>query len=229
MSDLLSHETLDVLRAILAGSSLAFALIYLAFFLGAPQSPLRTTMKTLPIGLLSLVPLTYLPTRDDTLMLLVLTLALGLSALGDFFLALRDQGRFFLLGLGSFFAAHVAYLAVFLPRASTPDGWALAASVGAVAAAGVLLVKLAPRLGRLKAPVFAYFAVIMAMVVAALSVESAPWFLGVGAIVFAISDSLIGVRKFLQPFRGVDAAIWVTYCAAQYMIVAALLAPPGLV
>jgi uncharacterized membrane protein YhhN len=42
--------------------------------------------------------------------------------------------------------------------------------------------------------------------------------LGAGAMLFAFSDSLIAVRKFLTPFPGIHEAVWATYAVAQFMI-----------
>jgi uncharacterized membrane protein YhhN len=184
---------------------------------------MRTAIKTFTIAILAPLPLTYLGQGQDW-PLVGLAAALALSALGDYFLALRDQQRLFVPGLGGFLAAHIAYVAVFIPHAAMPEGLALAIIVVSIAAAGAFVATLAPKLGKLKLPVFAYFAVIMAMVAAALSIHEASWLLGAGALVFALSDSLIAVRKFMQPFPGINQAVWITYCAAQFMIVAALLA-----
>jgi uncharacterized membrane protein YhhN len=63
----------------------------------------------------------------------------------------------------------------------------------------------------------------MCMVAAALSAREATGLLGMGAVLFAFSDSLIAVRKFLRPFPFINEAVWVTYCAAQFMITLALL------
>lgn len=214
-------DGLDALRITLACGALVLSLAYLVFVNG-DVSVRRTVLKTLPVSLLAVLPLTYLGVVGAyTGGLAILTLALALSALGDFFLALKD--KYFIPGLVSFLAAHVAYLVAFMPRAQTPEGAALAAIVLALLAAGALMLKLAPRLGRLRVPVFAYFAVIMAMVAAALSIREASWMLGAGAVVFALSDSLIAVRKFWTPFPLINEAVWLTYVAAQFMITAALL------
>jgi uncharacterized membrane protein YhhN len=213
----------DALRLALAASSLTAALVYLRFVAGT-SSPMRTANKTLTVALLALLPLTYLANGANAAPLIGLTLALALSALGDFFLALKDQQRFFVPGLTSFLAAHVAFVAVFIPYTATRDGAALAIIIATVAAAGFFLSRIAPNLGKLRLPVFAYFAVIMAMVATALSIPGASWMLGAGAILFALSDSLIAVRKFMRPFPGINEAVWITYCTAQFMITAALLA-----
>lgn len=215
------NDTFDTWRLVIAGTSLTVAFIYLAFA-GRPSSPLRTTLKTAAIGILALLPRTYLGTTGAN-PLLILSLALALSALGDFFLALKDQQRLFLFGLGTFFAAHVAYLAAFLPYASVPEGRALIAVIATLAAASAFLIVLVPRLGRMKLPVIAYFTIIMAMAAAAWSIPNASWMLGAGAVIFAVSDSLIAQRKFLRPFRGHHAAVWITYIAAQFMMTAAFL------
>ena len=216
-------DGLDGLRVAIAALSLAISVAYLGLFVGE-GSPLRTTAKTAVILILSILPLTYLSTPDaPVIALLLLALALALSALGDFFLALRDERRFFVPGLASFLAAHIVYVVAFLQHASVPSGAALAAFIVALAAASLLIVRIAPNLGRLRLPVFAYFAVIMTMVAAALSIREASWVLGTGAIVFALSDSLIAVRKFTAPFPFVHEAVWITYIAAQFMIVAGFL------
>ena len=213
----------DAARLALGGASLAFALVYLRYVAGA-ASRARTALKTLTVAVLALLPLTYAGSGASIVALGGLTLALVLSALGDFFLALKDQQRFFVPGLASFLAAHVAYVVDFIPLAAMPGVASLAIIALTVASAGVFLVRIAPNLGKLKLPVFAYFAVIMTMVATALSIREASWMLGAGAILFALSDSLIAVRKFMRPFPGVNEAVWITYCAAQFMIAAALLA-----
>jgi uncharacterized membrane protein YhhN len=216
-------DGLDPFRFAVVATSLAVSVAYLSLVNGE-ATPLRTAAKTAGILTLTILPLTYVGTPNAPVgALLVLTAALGLSALGDFFLALKDQSRFFVPGLSAFLAAHVAYLTAFLPHASSPSGLALAAIAAALVAASILLLRIAPNLGRLRTPVFAYFAVIMTMVAAALSIREASWTLGTGALVFALSDSLIAVRKFWTPLPFIDEAVWITYIAAQFMIVAGYL------
>jgi uncharacterized membrane protein YhhN len=216
-------DGLDALRVAIAALSCAVSVAYFAV-LDREAGPLRTGMKTASILILSALPLTYLGTPNaPVLPLLLLALALVLSALGDFFLALEDQSRFFVPGLGSFLAAHVAYIAAFALYASGLSGIGMALLVAALVAAGLLLARIAPKLGRLRVPVFAYFAVIMTMVAASLSIAEASWILPAGAVIFALSDSLIAVRKFWAPFALINEAVWITYIAAQFMIVAAYL------
>jgi uncharacterized membrane protein YhhN len=207
-------DGLDALRLAIAALSCAVSVAYFAV-LDREAGPLRTGVKTASILILSVLPLTYLGTPNAPAgALLLLALALVLSALGDFFLALKDQSRFFVPGLGSFLAAHIAYVAAFLPYASGLSGVGLAVLIAALIAAGLLLARM---------PVFAYFAVIMTMVATSLAIPEASWILGAGAVVFALSDSLIAVRKFWTPFALINEAVWITYIAAQFMIVAGYL------
>jgi uncharacterized membrane protein YhhN len=218
-----------IVQIVLLAGSFAAALGYFALA-EAPPSALRAAVKTAVFALFALFVATLVASGEyDPFALAVVAAALALSAVGDFLLALKDQQRYFVLGLASFLAAHLAYLVVFLPRASPPEAWPLVAAIAAVAAALTFVVRLTPRLGRMKAPVFAYFIVIMAMVVAALSIREAPWVVGLGAVLFALSDALIALRKFWRPFPGIGALIWATYCAAQYLIVFGLLSAPGLI
>lgn len=220
---LVRADGLDTLRVAIAALSLAVSVAYLGM-LDGKASPLRTAVKTAAVLILSILPLTYMGTPNAPVVgLLLLAAALAFSALGDLFLALKDEGRFFVPGLVSFLAAHVVYLLAFLPHAGIPSGIALGTFGIALVAAGLLLANIAPKLGRLRLPVFAYFTVIMTMVAAALSIREASWILGAGAIVFALSDSFIAVRKFAAPFPFVNEAVWITYIAAQFMIVAGFL------
>jgi uncharacterized membrane protein YhhN len=215
------NDGFDTFRLAVVGTSLTVSLVYFAFA-DSPSSPLRTTLKTLSIGVLAILPWTYLGTTGAN-PLFILSLALALSALGDLFLALKDQQRYFLYGLGTFLAAHVAYLAAFLPHAQMPEGAALIAVLATLAAASAFLAVLLPRLGKLRLPVVAYFIVIMAMAAAAWSIPNASWMLGAGAVIFAVSDSLIAQRKFLQAFPGHHLAVWTTYVGAQVMMTLAFL------
>ncbi|MFM9968763.1 MAG: lysoplasmalogenase, partial [Burkholderiales bacterium] len=213
----------DGARVALTAGAVSVSVAYLALVNGGP-SALRTVVKTLPMVMLSLLVLSFLRVSSELSPdLILLALALALSALGDFFLALKDQSRFFVLGLGSFLLAHVAYLALFLRLASLPSTLALVVIAACFVSALLSLYRAYPHMGRLKVPVFAYFGVIMAMVAAALSIPHAPWWLGFGAALFAFSDSLIAVRKFLAPFALINEAIWVTYVVAQFLILGAML------
>jgi uncharacterized membrane protein YhhN len=216
-------DGLDALRLLIAALSVAASVAYFGF-LQLETSLARTSAKTVVFAVLAILPLLYLPSfPDKSLALILLAAALFLSALGDFFLALEEQGKFFVLGLGSFLLAHVVYVIGFIPYLGAPSMEALVAMAACGGAATTLVIRLWPKLGSMRMPVLAYFAVIMVMVVCALSVPQASVALGLGAVTFALSDSLIAVRKFMRPFAGVNEAIWVTYIIAQFLITGAML------
>lgn len=224
-------DGLDALRWALAALSLGTSLAYLAHT-GRPVSAWRTALKAGGIGALVPLPLLALsmPGTPGTALIL-LAAALLFSCLGDIFLALKNDPRNFSRGLGAFLISHLFYLAVMLPLASAPGG--LPSALGGLQWAGIALLALMaggvlawlwPVLGRLRLAVTAYLGVISAMAAAALCVAgAAPW-LGLGALLFVLSDALIAIDKFRRPvpFRG--PAIWITYYAGQVLIAASLLA-----
>lgn len=216
-------DGLDELRFAIAAVSLVSGLAYFWFMRG-PTSAVRTVAKTVVIAVLALLPLTYVEAFPQQVPgLVLLSLALGLSALGDMFLALGEGRGPFVAGLSSFLLAHVVYVVGFMPFLDTPSPGGLSVMAGCGIAAVALVARLWPRLGALRLPVFAYFGVIMTMVAGSLSVPAAGLALPLGAVMFAVSDSLIAVRKFLTPFPFVNDLVWLTYVVAQFLITGAML------
>jgi uncharacterized membrane protein YhhN len=69
-----------------------------------------------------------------------------------------------------------------------------------------------------------YAAVICSMLLCSLHIflkvnKPANLFYLVGAVFFVLSDSLLAINKFYQPFAFAGVFIMLTYCAAQYFIV----------
>jgi len=151
--------------------------------------------------------------------------ALALSLLGDVFLMYGDgaraSDRAFVAGLASFLLAHLAFVWAFAQGLRAPDlpGW-LAAVVFYAAA---LLFVLLPRAGALKLPVLVYCLVLAAMVFAAAARHET---LGepdslralLGALLFMVSDSLLGWRRFVGRYRAAQALILSTYWGAIGLI-----------
>jgi uncharacterized membrane protein YhhN len=161
-----------------------------------------------------------------------LTAALALSSLGDILLDFKSS--FFVFGLGSFLLAHVLYIRLFLtsargaarpPRAVEPRSTPRRAL-----AAGVIVFTVAfsawllPTLGALTVPVVAYIAVLAAMVLSAIAwrTQHTQWIL-YGAILFLISDSVLGAAKFRGPVPLRGWIVWGTYYAAQFLIASGVL------
>jgi alkenylglycerophosphocholine/alkenylglycerophosphoethanolamine hydrolase len=156
--------------------------------------------------------------------------ALLLSLVGDVCLmfthgagaSARGAGnRWFLGGLGAFLLAHGAFAAAFLQgvAAPNPPGWLAAV----VFYAGGLLFVLLPRAGALKIPVLLYCFALAAMVFAAAArhaalADGASLCALLGALLFMLSDSALGWRRFVGRFRHAQAVILSTYWAAIGLI-----------
>jgi uncharacterized membrane protein YhhN len=158
----------------------------------------------------------------------LLIAGLFFSWLGDVFLLFENKNAlFFIFGLAGFLTTHIFYIIYFL-RIKSADISLLKKQpilIALVLGYGVTLVwQLYPHLGNLKLPVIVYAAVICSMLLCSLHVflkvnrKSAVYFM-LGASVFIISDSLLAINKFYQPFAYAGILIMLSYCAAQFFIV----------
>ena len=147
--------------------------------------------------------------------------ALAASLAGD--VALMLPGLF-IVGLGAFLLAHLAYLV--LLRRDAP--WfaskaALAATLAA--AAGVYAVLWAGGLPEgLRLPVAVYTGVIALMAAQALGRartlgDGAARSVAIGACCFMLSDGLLAYNRFVQPLPAAQLAVLGSYYAAQWLIV----------
>ncbi len=141
---------------------------------------------------------------------------------------LRHGTRAFAAGTGSFGVGHVAYAAGFVRRRDTTTSlatrpasralaviWLLSAPPMSVGAA-----RTAPVLGP---AVAAYSALLTTMTATALHVDAPPAarrLTAAGAVLFLVSDTLLGARKFLladAPDR-LETVVMATYTAAQLLL-----------
>lgn len=151
-----------------------------------------------------------------------IAIGLLLSLLGD--MLLEWPADLFVFGLGAFLLAHLAYL-----RAYQQESRQLAplALLVAVACGGSIFALLASGgLGALLLPVACYALAISAMLWRALARlgadldrKSALLAAG-GAALFVLSDSLIGINRFVSPFDGANYLIILTYWLGQFGIAA---------
>lgn len=116
---------------------------------------------------------------------------------GDLFL-ISQNSRIFLLGVGAFFLAHVAYAAAFIAL-GVDLVWTPVAAAVLVAPAVFMLRWLGPNLGDMRRPVQAYVAVIslMAALAAGAAVGGAPWSVPAGAALFYLSDIFVARDRFI--------------------------------
>lgn len=159
--------------------------------------------------------------------------AMGFSFLGDVFLMFSGK-EYFLLGLGSFLFAQIAYVWVF--RLDRKNANALSAASGKqhrwfgilfILYGGLMLGSLWPKLGDMQIPVLVYSLVITLMGLAALDRYGAVssrsfWMVLIGALLFIISDSLIAFSRFGQEIVEISLpGFWImlTYILAQFLII----------
>lgn len=152
--------------------------------------------------------------------------ALLLSWQGDVLLVFEAYDPlFFILGLGSFLLAHVAYC-LFFTGVWRREGIRLRLPVvlGVAAFYAGLLLLLWPGLGPMKVPVAVYGFVISAMLLLALhtialSHRKIGFAFMLGALLFVLSDSLLAVNRFYTPLPYAGILIMLTYGLAQWQLV----------
>lgn len=193
--------------------------------IAANISPLHYIAKPLLVPILIVL---LIVAKTTALRRNLLLIGLFFSWLGDMFLLFEDKNKlFFIFGLVCFLTTHIFYISYFLKIKSSQISWLKRQPllVVAVVVYGVALVWLLfPHLGDLKMPVIVYATVICTMLLCSLHAfykvnHPARWYFLIGAKMFVISDSLLAINKFYQPFAYAGVAIMFTYCAAQYFIV----------
>ncbi len=172
----------------------------------------------------------------------LITLALLLSACGDFALARRGQ-RVFLLGLSAFALAHLSYATGFWLRSraiiasdNTYDkslhfsgGTVTSGQIAALVALAALLLStelwLTPRAGALRWPVRCYVLAIGTMAASAILLldNTGAAMLRLGAALFVASDVLLALRLFIvtdQRWRTrLSLTLWPAYWIGQMLII----------
>jgi uncharacterized membrane protein YhhN len=148
--------------------------------------------------------------------------ALLLSALGDFLLAIPWWTPAFVCGLGAFLAAHLCYLGALLPLRGNFGRARLAIAAVVVIACVSALVRFWPILATdgLTAAVTVYVSVLGAMVCSALVARLPTVWTAVGAVLFAVSDAMIGFGQFAAGSQLLELPIWWVYAASQVLITA---------
>jgi uncharacterized membrane protein YhhN len=153
---------------------------------------------------------------------LLVALAFGLA--GDVLL-LEKSDRRFQLGLAAFLVGHLAFVVSFTRLGLDPETWAWMAWV--VLLACLLLTRQVAAATYLRSgwalaiPVALYTVVIGAMVIVAF--DTGEPLIAVGATVFAVSDSVLAVDRFVSPNPWAPVVVMVTYHVGQALIIAGVL------
>ncbi len=151
--------------------------------------------------------------------------ALLFSIAGDILLMFANNNElFFLLGLSAFLIAHIFYIITFhkIKTKEKIEGkwqWAVVVAIYYFFIISLLM----PHLGEMKIPVLVYGLVISFMLLVAMLLYDLPdnktaKYILTGAIMFVISDSMLAINKFYQPFEWGGWAIMLTYIAAQLLL-----------
>ena len=152
-----------------------------------------------------------------------ISLGLLASLAGD--ILLDWPGDLFVFGLGAFLLAHLAYLRAYLSDCKQPAWLAL---LLALASGGTMFAILASaNLGPLLIPVACYALAISAMLWRALARLDQPGLnicstrlAAAGAALFVLSDSLIGINRFVASFEAAPLTIMLSYWLGQWAIAA---------
>lgn len=207
------QKTTPVLRTfVLFAPYLIISIVHLVALWTEDDSLSSFTKPLLMLSLLAGV-LFALP-RWRSLVALLATLALLFSWAGD--VGISSPGDLnFLFALGFFLVAHVFYVILFLTkfRMRRLSLWSLVYLAWWVALVAIL----APHIVSLLIPVAVYGLVLGAMGAIALSGNRC---IAVGGALFVVSDTILGLNKFLPGFElwQVHFLIMLSYLAAQGLI-----------
>jgi uncharacterized membrane protein YhhN len=181
-----------------------------------------TELWSKPLALIGLIGVAVCLDPIDPAVRAWFVVALICSLAGDVFLL---DDRRFVFGLVAFLLGHLAYTAGFVAAPEWRWWAAITATVAMivlVAAVGRHIVAAArrddPGLG---AAVVAYLTIISTMAIAAAAAGNA-WAIG-GAVLFVVSDTILGWRRFVAERPWMPVAIMVTYHLGQAGLVASLL------
>jgi len=213
------------LTLVAIGAYVALALVHVATQLTGPLG-LRTATQVAAMPVLVLVVLAR--TRAPRSWLVVWLLAgLGFSWLGDTAPKLAGDSSFLVM-VGFFLLAQVAYVVAFWPRRARSVlrrgslAWPAPLTAYLVVLV-LLLVWCVPGAGPLLVPVVAYGVVLVAMAVLSTGVHPLT---AAGGALFLVSDGLIALDAFADwyalPWHGV--AVMATYLAAQGLLAAGVIA-----
>ena len=153
-----------------------------------------------------------------------ISIGLMFSLLGDILLAWPVD--LFVFGLGAFLVAHLAYLKAYLVDCRRPALLPLALAL--LAGVSLFSVMAAKGLGDLLIPVAVYALAISAMLWRALArlgshvPKRSARLAAAGAVAFVVSDSLIGIDRFVLPFGAAPYLIILSYWIGQWGIAASV-------
>jgi len=191
----------------------------------------RHVTKPLLMPVLARALSTATPARPDGLRRGTLA-AQAFSWGGDIAL-LGSSERAFLAGVGSFFGAHVAYIAGFATRATPSARTWQATGLAWAALAPIYAIAAGRKSPELRLPVAAYAAILLSMFATSTTLEQsvsprARRRLVAGTALFLASDTTLGIREFMTEGESakLDTLVMATYAAGQWLIAEGVAAAP---
>jgi len=186
----------------------------------AGRQTVRYVAKPLTMVVIIAAALALHPVDGTMRAWFVVGLVFGL--IGDVFLMLPDE-KWFVFGLGSFLICHLCYIPGFV-AGGVDRSWAIVGAIAIALAVSVVgpkvLAGARSRDATLTVPVAIYMAVISAMVAFAIG-STVPVAIA-GAVLFYLSDLMIGWSSFVSDVRGSDLFVITTYHLAQALLVISL-------
>lgn len=190
-------------------------------------SPLRRRVESVakPVTMALLVGVAATAGSPDDAVRALLVIGAILGLVGDVAL-LGDTEARFMAGLGAFAVGHLAYAAAAVQIELTAWAW-----VGVAFMAALLGFRFVSRIlpgarrlggGVLAGAVMFYGGVISLMVITAWGIfatDSPAWLAAVGAMLFAISDWVLGHTRFAGPLPGGRLAVMVPYHLGQALLI----------
>lgn len=160
--------------------------------------------------------------------------ALIFSWIGDILLMLQGQiSGIFIFGLAAFLISHICYIFGFIKARFDDPGeinksFVQTRIVFLVFVGGAIIYMLYPGLEEMMIPVIFYTIIIIAMGITALlrrgwTRDKSFIMTYSGALLFIMSDALIGINKFMNPIVQAPLLIMATYISAQLLIVKGIL------
>ena len=192
--------------------AVVLGLIYLALIPLKPY-PLSWLLKPIPMLIFALLAWRAWPGITGIL------LGVGFigAAAGDFFLDYGDRDGLFIQALCAFLVNQLAFVAAFALMARGKP-WLRWRMLPVTLYSLLLAVWLVPASGAYQIPVAIYLLCLYAMAIMACRVEDKTGLLWLGAMLFVIADSLIGVNKFAMPFAYAVPVIVTIYFTGQTLI-----------
>lgn len=170
-----------------------------------------------PLTMLFIIAFPLLDMRDEySPYAYLIMMGLIFSLLGDLYLLYPD--KYFTNGLYSFLVAHILYIFAFNKNVSE-----YSIGIILVVLVYILIISkiLVPKLGGMKYPVLFYIFIISLMLYSALNLDiqmSGISYVGIGAILFTISDTTLAFNKFYKKFTFAEPIILSTYFVAQLLL-----------